>query len=121
MNTAEKGREGEEKAAAYLEAQGYRIIRRNYRTRTGEIDAIAEKGGEIVFFEIKCWSGYDATQLENSVNLSKRKKIINTARRFLSETYTGEERRVRFDLMFVDGQTGSIDHYENAFTESGVV
>src|SRR2546427_10569892 len=47
------GKEGERVAAQFLEARGYRILERNYRTRRGEIDLIAEDGRILVFVEVK--------------------------------------------------------------------
>ena len=55
MNTKEKGKIGEEAAVAYLEDNGYEILKRNYRQRFGEIDIIAldKASREIVFAEVK--------------------------------------------------------------------
>ena len=36
------GRTGEEIACDFLEEQGYSIVERNYRSRIGEIDIVAE-------------------------------------------------------------------------------
>src|SRR2546425_10797101 len=47
------GKEGERVASRFLEARGYRILERNYRTRRGEIDLIAEDGRILVFVEVK--------------------------------------------------------------------
>src|SRR2546428_9176136 len=47
------GEEGERAAARFLEARGYRILERNYRTRRGEIDLIAEDRRMLVFVEVK--------------------------------------------------------------------
>ena len=47
------GSEGERAAAAFLEARGYRILERNYRTKLGELDLIAEDGDTLVFVEVK--------------------------------------------------------------------
>ena len=49
----DSGKSGEEKAASYLKRQGYRIIERNYRTRLGEIDIIADCKGCICFVEVR--------------------------------------------------------------------
>ena len=47
------GKRGEDAAAAYLERQGYVIVARNWRTRTGELDIIARDGEWLVFVEVR--------------------------------------------------------------------
>ena len=47
------GNTGEKAAVKFLKANGYRIIETNFRTIFGELDAIARRGGVIVFVEIK--------------------------------------------------------------------
>lgn len=49
------GRNGEDIAAAHLEAQGWRIIERNWRCPAGELDIIAwdADARAIVFVEVK--------------------------------------------------------------------
>ena len=51
------GRWGEKTAAEYLESQGYRIIARNWRTREGEIDLIAQHEDCCIAVEVKTRSG----------------------------------------------------------------
>lgn len=43
----------EKVAADWLEAKGYKVVARNWRSRTAEIDIIASLGGELVFIESK--------------------------------------------------------------------
>ena len=43
------GREGESAAIAFLKKKGYRILEKNFRSKLGEIDVIAEQAGVIVF------------------------------------------------------------------------
>ena len=45
----ENGIKGEEMAVEYLVSQGYRIKERNFRSRQGEIDIIAEVKNFMVF------------------------------------------------------------------------
>ena len=53
MSTTETGRAAEDAAAKYLEASGFRILTRNWRTRRCEIDIIAAKGHVLYFIEVK--------------------------------------------------------------------
>ena len=52
MNNA-SGKIGEDYAAQFLTKKGYRVVARNYRSRFGEIDLIAENKEYIVFAEVK--------------------------------------------------------------------
>ncbi len=47
------GQIGEEIAAKFLIQNGYSIVDRNWRTRYGEIDIIAQKDRTICFIEVK--------------------------------------------------------------------
>jgi len=47
------GREGEARAARFLETRGYRIVARNVRADHVEIDLIARRGDLLVFVEVK--------------------------------------------------------------------
>ena len=51
------GRRGENEAAAYLTGLGYRIVDRNWRCPSGEIDIVALDGTELVIVEVKTRSG----------------------------------------------------------------
>jgi putative endonuclease len=50
---SETGRLGEDLAAKFIEAKGYKILERNFRTQFGEIDIIAKKNGVLIFVEVK--------------------------------------------------------------------
>ena len=47
------GRTGEEIAYDFFKEQGYSIIKRNYRSRIGEIDIVSEHREYLVFSEVK--------------------------------------------------------------------
>lgn len=51
--TQKIGKLGEDIAVRFLEGAGYRIIERNVRRVYGEIDIVAERGGEVSFVEVK--------------------------------------------------------------------
>ena len=57
MNRNEKGRLGEELAAADMESKGYMILVKNFRCKAGEIDIVAKRGNVMVFVEVKTRTG----------------------------------------------------------------
>jgi len=109
------GRRGEDQAAAALETAGMKIIVRNFRSKTGEIDIIALDGETVVFAEVKAWSAYGMEDLAYGIDIRKQRKIIKTAKFFLSENRKYSNMTIRFDVIFV--HNNSINHLASAFTE----
>ncbi len=50
---SQSGKVAEQKAAKYLEEQGYKIVATNWRTRVCEIDIVAQKDKCVYFVEVK--------------------------------------------------------------------
>ena len=73
------GREGEDLAARFLTKQGYRILERNYRTRSGEIDLIALHDGAVVFVEVKTRTSDAFGAPELAVTSRKQQRMIKAA------------------------------------------
>jgi putative endonuclease len=115
MANAGKGREGEVRAAKTLEAGGMRIIARNVRSRIGEIDLVALDGETIVFVEVKNWSAYGFESLRQGLNEKKQRRIIETAKYFLSAHREYNGMAVRFDVVFICSE--GITHLTSAFME----
>lgn len=108
------GRAGETKAAEFLKKNGYKIIKRNFKTHIGEIDVIAEKDGFTVFVEVKTRSDDEFGSGAEAVNAAKRKKYVLTAKEYLMRTGKTDS-PCRFDVIEIQG--GEINHIENAFCE----
>lgn len=112
-NTRQKGSSGEEKAVEYLLSGGYRIISRNYQSRNGEIDCIAEDtDGTLVFCEVKSARGVSRGHPFTWITRAKQRKIVSMARRYLSD-HGMTNQACRFDVIAVLG--GDIEHMKNAF------
>ena len=47
------GQEGEYLAAGFLRKKGYKLVERNYRCKTGEVDLIVLDRKVVVFVEVK--------------------------------------------------------------------
>lgn len=118
MNIGERGKFGEDKAADYLKKNGYKIIRRNYSCRSGEIDIIAENETCLVFAEVKLRKNDLHGEAREFVDRRKQQKIIRTAALFLAEYDT--DKQPRFDVIEVYAPQGiftpvRIIHLEDAF------
>ena len=113
----EKGMVGQQAAEAYLLNKGYRILARNFRVPTGEIDLIAEDVDYIVFIEVKSRNGSKYGLPREAVTPRKQARIIETALHYIAQhELTGQD--FRFDVVEVlfENHEGRITHIENAFT-----
>ncbi len=112
------GSEGENRACSFLEENGYSIVARNYRTRQGEIDIIVQKDNSLVFVEVKTLPQGYPELLSHVLSEKKQKRIIKTAKRFLSIYRQYINNYIRFDVIVVD-MPGfpPVYHIENAFAE----
>ena len=119
MNRTQAGAVGEKKAASHLEQKGYRVVERNFRKSSGEVDIIAVEGGTIAFCEVKSWERMPISGLEHALGRRKQGRIIRTSLWYLQEHPEFGGLQPRFDLLFVSG--GSVDHIMNAFGGRGAL
>ena len=84
------GRLGEDLAARHLESRGYRLIERNYRCSTGEMDIIARDGGYIAFVEVRTRRGRSHGTPEDSITPTKQRKLVEVAMCYLDERGLGD-------------------------------
>lgn len=117
--TNEIGDRGEDLAATFLDNAGYRVLERNYRFERNEVDLVCldpDRGGEIVFVEVKTRTGTGFGPPEASVTEEKRASLIEVSRAYLHERRL-EGAPARFDvvsILLTDAEP-EIEHYENAF------
>ena len=110
------GRGAEVLAAEYLRQEGYTILEYNYRTRLGEIDLIARKGGVLVFIEVKSRRTLRRGNPKLAVTPAKQRKISMTALTYLKK-HRQMNCRARFDVVTVQMEGGrlKIELIPNAF------
>lgn len=123
MTSRERGIWGEDEACRYLQSKGFSVLERNYHSRFGEIDIIADDCGCLVFVEVKTRKSKSYGYACEYVTESKMKKIILTAEAYLGNV---EYPPVRFDVVEIyyfeaDNcqRLKSINHIENAFSAEG--
>ena len=111
------GQFGERLAVQHLLSQGYSIRERNFRSREGEIDIIAEGDGVLAFVEVRTRRGGAMGSALESLTPAKQRRILA-----LAEAY-GQERsdlplQRRVDVIALDlapnGRLLSLQHIESA-------
>ncbi|NBE99864.1 YraN family protein [Nonomuraea sp. KC401] len=83
-NRLDLGRQGEQLAVTYLEAQGMKVIERNWRCRHGEIDVIAEEGPSLIVVEVKTRSGTSHGTALEGVSRAKLARLNMLAAKWLA-------------------------------------
>ncbi|WP_443208584.1 YraN family protein [Rhodococcus rhodochrous] len=76
---------GEDLAADYLESTGMVVLARNWRSRYGELDLIAQDGAAVVFVEVKTRTGTGYGTPAEAVTPAKAERIRRLAGQWLSE------------------------------------
>jgi putative endonuclease len=94
-----RGHGGESLAAFRLNLVGYRILARRYRTRLGEIDLIARRGGVLAFVEVKRRD--QAIAAMEAVTPQARIRIRRAAELFLQRHPALAGLALRFDVMVI--------------------
>ena len=84
-----KGNIAEDKASAFLDNNGFLIIEKNFYSRFGEIDIIAEKDGVLHFVEVK--SGLDYESAIQNITPAKLNKIIKTLHAYMKKNNSNNE------------------------------
>lgn len=92
------GNKAETFACKFLSRKGYKIISRNYRTKFGEIDIIAQDEDILCFVEVKYRKNSDFGNPEDFVDFRKQKKLLKTAKIYLAQKRISEV-NIRFDII----------------------
>ncbi len=110
------GNKGEEAAVGFLKKRGYKILMRNYRAPSGEIDIIAMDGKTLVFAEVKTRASLLFGHPSEAVDQRKMHKIERAASHYISTRKA--DARARFDVISVsigpDGEA-DVEHIKDAF------
>ena len=120
----EIGFDGEQITADYLRKQGFIINERNFHSRYGEIDIIAENEQYILFVEVKTRKNGAFVSPAEAVDTHKRRKISMTAASYLMKSFCTLQ--PRFDVAEItlfgekERKEYKINYIENAFEPEGL-
>ena len=115
-----KGNFYEHRAIEFLQMKGYKILRRNFRTRVGEIDIIGRDNDTIAFIEVKARRSGSLASPEEAVNVEKKKKIVKAALQYKNKCRSSN---YRFDVVtIIEATYGRIYKlFKNAFLADDVI
>lgn len=101
------GNLGENYAYNLLRSHGYKILQRNFRSKTGEIDIVAIEGDTLVFVEVKTrWSKKFGLP-EEAVTKRKLYRIRKTGEYF-SLTHPTLPKKLRIEVVAIEVVNGKV-------------
>ena len=105
MDRRQTGTLAENSACAFLEAQGFTIVTRNFLRRIGELDIVARAGDLLVVAEVRTRASDKFGGAAASVTRGKQLRIAATTSLLLQQFRDLRQCRVRLDVIVVkDGQ-----------------
>jgi putative endonuclease len=110
------GRRAESWAAMYLRLKGYKILERNFRNKSGEVDIIVRKRDVIAAVEVKQRRTLSAAH--ESISAESERRISNALESYVSTRPQLHNCGQRCDAIFFIGERLSlrrITHIEDAF------
>jgi putative endonuclease len=109
---------GENLAFNHLQEMNWRMLERNWRCRTGEIDIIAMDGETLVIIEVRTRSSTSFGTPQESIHALKQNKVRETAQVYANR-YKLLHLQQRFDVVSIvtdkEGRLQTLEHLSNAF------
>lgn len=110
------GASAEALACQYLQQQGLKLIAKNFRCKSGEIDLIMQEGQTLVFVEVRLRSNRRFGDAGSSIDTNKQRKLIRAAEHYLQ---LHGNHACRFDALLLDKLDSSrVEWIQNAFEAS---
>jgi putative endonuclease len=116
LDPHELGRAGERRARWFYRLRGYRIVGRNLRLHSGEIDIVARRGRTIVVVEVKTRSRIVHGEGYEAVNREKQLRLIRLGDELLARVRDPHV-MLRYDVLSLlwTGRRFVVSWYPDAF------
>ena len=109
-----KGKAFEDRAVAFLEEKGYKILERNSHFHHLEMDMVAMDGETLCFIEVKGRKEHSLVPGLYAVDRGKQRRLRNWATAYLCKHgYSLTNTACRFDVISIEGE--KIQLIQNAF------
>jgi len=116
MKNQNLGKLGENLAVKLLQKNNYKVLERNFHTRFGEIDIIAQEADTLVFVEVKTRFSHKFGPPEEAITYWKIKHIIK-AGQYYKILHPKLPEALRIDAVTIDfspaGEVGEIKIIKN--------
>lgn len=93
-----RGRQGETRAALWLQAQGWRVLDKRVKTPAGEIDLICKRGNCVAFIEVK-WRA-KAADLDHAIDAYRLRRVA-AAVHAVAHEYATQGEDIRVDVILL--------------------
>lgn len=93
------GRQAEQTACDFLQAQGMALLEKNYFCPQGEIDLIMNDNNTIVFVEVRFRRNTQYGTGAETVDRHKQSKLVATAAHYLQKNPKAAKNPCRFDVI----------------------
>ncbi len=111
------GSDGEDRAADHLVQAGLRVLSRNWRCRTGELDIVArDADGSLVFVEVRRRASSAFGGAAASITPAKQRRLARAAE-FYRQAMRCTHLPCRFDVVLIEG--GRLEWIRDAFRPGG--
>jgi putative endonuclease len=104
------GRQAEERVASQCRSQGFSVLARRLRTKSGEIDLVVADRATLVFIEVK--SRKSLAEAAYSIPPRQQARLLDAASAALALHEDWQRPNTRFDVALVC--QGAIEHIEDA-------
>lgn len=111
MSKRSSGQLGEDLATNFLQEKGYKILCRNFHSRLGEIDIIAQEQNVLVFVEVKTRWNKSFGLPEEAISHRKITSIIKTGQYF-KLLHPNLPDSLRIDAVVIEMKEGKVERME---------
>lgn len=115
LDTYLRGELAESRAARFLSRQGLRLLHRNFRCRSGELDLVMLDNSTLVFVEVRFRSSANHGNAAESITPAKQHRLIKAAQCYLQGPgRPWRHAACRFDVVLSQANH-KLDWIKNAF------
>lgn len=101
-STTETGSVAEAQAVSLLVRKGYRIVERNFRCQSGELDVVARDGEVLVFVEVRSRADGEHGHAAEAIDRRKQRQVARVAMHYIG-LRDPQFQSSRFDVVAITG------------------